>query len=720
MEVSFVVTSSYRIWQLFTRAALTPVLGLLLVASSSSAFAAYRPAHGSEILWDRYGVAHVYAKSVTDLFYCFGWAMAHSHGDILARLYAQARGRAAEYYGAEELKNDRWMAINEVPARARVWLGEQSPAFRANLEAFAAGINAYASAHPDALSEQARRVFPVSATDVVGYAQRLFQFTYAAPPDLADRLPPDAVAPPGEPGGSNGWAIAPSRSASGRAMLLMNPHLPWTPGWPTYYEIQLTAPGVDLYGATQVGLPVLRFVFSDYLGFTHTVNGPPAVTFYRIAVAPGGYRFDGKVLPFRTRRQRLRIRQSDGSFTTESLTVRDTVQGPVVGERDGAPIAMRVAGLDRPNALEQYWSMAIAHDFAEFQAAVARLQVPTFNILYADRDGHIEYLYNGLVPRHTAGDLQYWLSTVPGDTSKTLWHDYLHFDELPKVIDPPGGTVDNSNDPPWDAAWPNVLDPSPYAATIPGVPMASVSLRAASAMRMLSEDPKISFDQLIADKWSHHCELADRVLPDLLQAAVRYGDDLAKRAAGVLSHWDRTTNADSRGALLFLDWAQRPGAASGFRPEGFDRPFDIYRPLITPSGLADPEGAVRALDAAARNMLATSGALDTPWGQVMRLRIDAVDLPASGGPGRLGVFDVLEYSDTQNGTRSANFGGSYVAVVSFDRPVRAKVLLSYGSSSQPGSPHRSDQLSLLSGGKLRDAWRTRVEVEANLEHHDNF
>src|ERR1700730_9903028 len=99
------------------------LVGLILFGCGSALAApAYRPTHGSEILWDRYGVAHVYAKSVNDLFYSFGWAQAQSHGNILARLYAQARGRAAEYYGAEELNNDRWMAINGVPARARLWL----------------------------------------------------------------------------------------------------------------------------------------------------------------------------------------------------------------------------------------------------------------------------------------------------------------------------------------------------------------------------------------------------------------------------------------------------------------------------------------------------------------------------------------------------------------------------------------------------------------------
>jgi acyl-homoserine-lactone acylase len=644
-------------------------------------------------------------------------AQARSHGEILAKLYAQARGRAAEYYGAQELSNDRWMAVNGVAARARLWLSEQSPVFSSKLRAFAAGINAYVEVHPESLSAEARRVFPVTATDVIAHQQRLFQFVYAAPADIIERLPADAPAPSSETAGSNGWAIAPSRSTNGHAMLLMNPHLYWAPGWSTYYEIQLTAPGVDLYGATQVGLPVLRFVFSDYLGFTHTVNGADAVTFYRITPAPGGYRFDGKVLPYQTRVQIIKIRQPDGSFTTDTVSVRVTVHGPIVGERDGAPIAMRVAGLDRPLALQQYWNMATAHDFAGFQAALARLQVPTFNVVYADRDGHIEYLYNGLVPRHAFGDSHYWSGTLPGDTSTTLWRDYLTYGELPKVIDPAGGTVQNSNDPPWNAAWPETIDPARYASSIAAD---AVNLRMARGIRMLAQRSKISFDELEQMKWSHRSELADRVLPDLLQASARYGDDMARSAAQVLARWDRSTDADSRGALLFLDWAERPGAVSGYSAVGFARPYDLREPLSTPAGLADPQSAVHALEAAARDMLARHGALDTPWGQVMRLSIGSVDLPASGAPGRLGVFDVLDFAASTNGTRAANFGSSYTAVVSFDRPTRAKVLLSYGASSQPGSTHNSDQLPLLSRGVLRDAWRTRDEVEANLEARERW
>jgi acyl-homoserine-lactone acylase len=690
------------------------VVACLLSAASASSAPVRR---GGEVLWDRYGVPHVYARSTPDLFYGFGWAQMKSHGELLLTLYAEGRGRAAEYFGRDELQSDRWMAINDVAGRAQTWLEAQTPEFRADLEAFADGMNAYAGAHPEALSDASRRVLPVSGADVVGYAERLFQYVYIAPQSLVEHLPPNST-PPGtaEPPGSNGWAIAPSRSASGKTMVLMNPHLPWGPGWSTYYEAQLSAPGIDLYGATQVGLPVLRFVFSDQLAITNTVDKTGGVTFYRIAPAAGGYMFDGKVRPFGERETKLKVRRPDGGFDIETVLVRSTVHGPVVGERDGAPIAMRVAGLDRPRALEQTWKMATARSFADYQAALALIQVPTFNILYGDRDGHIEYLFNGLVPRHSYGDLAYWSGVVPGDRSQSLWTSYLRYDELPKVIDPPGGTVQNSNDPPWNAAFPATLDPLSYRGSIAAD---VVNLRMARGIRMLAVHDKITFDDLLAARWSTHSELADRVLPDLEAAVNAHGDDLAKQAAAVLDRWDRTCDADSRGSLLFLAWSDRLGRPDGYAESGFATPYSLTHPLTTPAGLAAPRAALAALDAAAREMLASQGALDAPWSQVMRLRWSGVDLPVSGGPGRLGVFNVIDYAPAKDGVRAANFGSSFAAVVSLDSPTRAKVLMSYGNAA-PGSPHAVDQAPQLSNERMRDAWRTRGQVEANLESRDVF
>lgn len=706
----------------FRRAASWLMAGIQL-ATAGAAFAGAEPGRAvrsGEILWDRYGVPHIYAKTTAGMFYGFGWAQAKSHGELLLKLYAQGRGKAAEYYGPAELESDRWMAINDVPDRSRTWLAAQTPGFRTDLEAFADGVNAYARTHPQALSDEARRVLPVAGLDVVSYAQRLFQYVYLAPQAISGRVPPEAgVAPGGIPddNGSNGWAIAPSRSAGGRTMMLMNPHLPWGPSWATYYEAQLTAPGVDLYGATQVGLPVLRFVFSDQLGITNTVDQTNGVSFYKITPAPGGYLFDGIVRPFDVRQVALKVRRPDGGFDSERMEVRSTVQGPVVGVRDGAPIAMRVAGLDRPRALEQYWKMATAPDFARYRAALRMMQVPTFNILYGDKDGHIEYLFNGLVPRHDFGDLKYWKSTVPGDTSRTLWTDYLSYDELPKAIDPPGGVVQNSNDPPWTTAFPSIIDSAPYTAYISAN---TVDVRMERGLQLLKEPARIDFDALVRKRWSTYLLVADRLLPDLGMAVRASGDDLARQAMAVLDQWDRTADADSRGSLLFTMWIDAMRHPDGGTGTGWKIPYDVAHPFTTPSGLADPAAALVALDAAARDLLASQGKLDAPWSRTMRLIWGGRNLPASGASGRYGDFNVIDYGPPKDGVRAANFGASFVAVVSFDRPTRAKVLMSYGASSQPGSPHIADQLPLLAAKQMRDAWRTRAAVEANLESREDF
>src|SRR5580693_8793569 len=138
--------------------------------------------------------------------------------------------------------------------------------------------------------------------------------TTAAAPETASLLEtPEDI-------GSNGWAIAPSHTAAGKTLLLGNPHLSWG-GWQTYYEIQLTAPGIDLYGASQVGFPVLRFMFSDYLGFNQTVNSVDAVDLYRIEKKDGGYVFDGAVHSFEKDKHDLKVRQADGSFKIVTVDI---------------------------------------------------------------------------------------------------------------------------------------------------------------------------------------------------------------------------------------------------------------------------------------------------------------------------------------------------------------------------------------------------------------
>jgi acyl-homoserine-lactone acylase len=725
------------------------------VNAASLSPAAYHPKKGSEILWDKFGVPHIFAKTVPDMFYLFGYAEVEAHGNLLLHTVGGSRGRAAEYFGPGyqdiNLRNDRWIWLNEIPARSVKWLAQQTPEFRGYLDAFAAGINAAAAAHPDALAPEVRQVLPITALDIIAHAQHFYNFEFVASRTLMEAGGRGAAAasaaqldpvsngfgntPEDLADGSNGWAIAPSHSADGKAMLLMNPHLSWA-GEQTYFEIQLTAPGINLYGATQIGIPALRFVMSDQLAITNTVNTNNGHLLYRISEAPGGYSFNGKVLPYEKTSYPIKIRQADGTFTTENVEVLKTVHGPVIRRDNGAPIALWVAGLDKPFMLDQVYRMSTARNFTQYQEQAKRLQIPMYNILYADRDGHIEYLFNAPVPRRSEGDWDFWSKPVPGDTSRLLPTGTLTYEELPKLIDPPSGYVQNSNEPPWDAAWPTMLKPSDYP---PYLAPVWTAFRSDRALRMLSEDPKISFDMLLTKKLSTRSEAADRLLPDLLSAAEIFGTPRAKKAAEVLKTWDRQAEADSRGTLLFWNWSNRfrMPAAAATSTANFAVPTDVNTPLATPSGIKDPKAAADMLDAAADAVEKQSGALDKPWGDYLRLQINSqsggaasapqrgdplngIDLPGNGGPGAIGIFRVITPGPLQNGTSTPVHGDGFTLAVEFSQPMKVKALVSYGDCSQPGCKHHTDQLPLFEKKQWRDVWRTRAEVEAHLERKESF
>ena len=686
------------------------LLTSIIVVISLNAFAE-APSKGLEILWDKYGVAHVSGKNNEDLFYGYGWASTHSHGNLMLKLYAQSRGRGAELYGPTDVALNRWVLTNGLPERAEAWYKQQTPEFRKYLDAFAKGINAYAKKYPERLSAEAKAILPVTGVDPLLHSMRVVHYTFVSSAQRVEAAATGAVART-EAGGSNAWAVGPKKSANGNTMLLGNPHLAWQ-DLSTYYEIHLKAPGVELYGASQVGFPVLRFVFSDYLGFNQTVNTIDAMDIYRMTVDGDKYKYDGEWKNFEVSEKEFKVKQADGSMKSEKLRIRKSIQGPVVYEKQGQTLAFRVAGLDRPFMMEQYWQMATAKNFADFRKAAARNQVPMYNVVYADREGHIMYLFNGTVPKRKSGDWKFWQGIVPGDTSETMWTTYHTYEELPKVIDPPAGYVQNTNDPPWNASWPQSLDPASFP---PYMSPKTASFRNERSIRLMSQHDKITYSDFLKYKHDTHSELADRVLDELLAAVDAQGSAKGKAAAAVLKTWDRTVDADSRGSLLFLYWAQRLMGPAMADQSGFAVPYDFHEPLKTPRGLKDPAKAVAYLEAAAKALETEVGPLDTKWGDVMKYRRGNLELPANGGFGNLGIFRVITFGPMKEKKREPIHGETYVVMVEFGKQrATARALIGYGNSSQPGSPHIEDQLEFMTRKELRPVWRDRKEIDANLE-----
>jgi acyl-homoserine-lactone acylase len=200
-------------------------LALLGVACFSTAPASVAlPARGTEILWDRYGIPHIFAPDHASLFYAYGYAQMEAHSELLARLYTQARGRAAELYGEQYLDSDRWVRVNGIPERAKQWGTQQSPEFGPLLAAFVDGLNAWGDEHRDSLSDASKAALPFKVEDVLAHGLRVIHYDWLVNASKVETRVKHAAV---DVHGSNEWAIAPSHSANGHSMLLSNSHLEW-------------------------------------------------------------------------------------------------------------------------------------------------------------------------------------------------------------------------------------------------------------------------------------------------------------------------------------------------------------------------------------------------------------------------------------------------------------------------------------------------------------
>lgn len=749
------------------------------ILPGACALLAALPVRAGEILWDGYGIPHIYGEDVPTVIRGFGYAQMAAHAETLLTNLAQARGRAAEYFGPgpgnANVTSDIQVQTFGIPQRAQRWLESGGALQRRYLEAAAAGMNEYARRHGDTIDPGLRQVLPIEPADLLAGFQNTITYTFESQQSNVPALLAAwqagqiaATAPGSAPGaalaqnlrfaaaahnGSNGWAIGPARSRSGNAILIGNPHLPWgnnqpIPGLGLYqwFEANLVvgdpqAPQLNAQGVSFPGSAFLGIAYTDDIGWTHTNNTIKNADLYEITLtSPTSYLWDGAARPLEQRQGSIRVRQADGSLATQTFPILSTVHGPLIAQRGNLALALHVAGLDAPAPVTQYWGMLRARNLAEFTTANSALQMPFFNVIYGDRDGHILYLFGGLQPVRPGGSFYDWAGIIPGDRSATLALRTLPWDQLPKTIDPPGHFVQNGNDAPWTASFPQGIDYHAYPAWIAPQEM---DLRPQHNARFLLSQPRFSADELLRGKMSTRLALADRLLPDLIAAARQSGDAGAAAAAAVLAAWDGTADATSRGALLFEAWydayAGNPAVPKDatlplyFTYPAFRVGYDPADPLQTPRGLAETRIAVQTLAGVAAQFQQAYGALDVPWGQVHRTvlvthdatlqqALPVADDPLSGADDVFGPVRTVWPFPAPDGQHVWSYGGDgYVQEVEFTPAgARARALLTYGNWSRPGPNHIADQLPLFDAKQLRPALRTRQAVEAAAVARESF
>jgi acyl-homoserine-lactone acylase len=654
-------------------------------------------AYDVQILRDDWGVPHIFG--VTDADVAYGLAYAHAEDDFLTiqQSLLAARGQLATVYGKNAAPNDYMVHL------LRIWdvvdanySTALSPEVQALCEAYAAGLNHYAALHPD---EVLPGLFPASGKDVVAGSVHKSPLFFGLDQTLAELFAPErekSVSTRSASLGSNTLAVSPLRSADGQTFLAVNSHQPWE-GPVTWYEAHLhSEEGWDAVGGLFPGMPLVTHGHNRDLGWAFTVNHPDLIDVYLLDINPENpyqYRFDGQWLDLEVREAPIKVKLLGRLKWTVKEEALWSVYGPVVRQPHGT-YAVRYAGHGEVGIYEQLYRMNRARNFEEWQAALRSPGLPMFNVGYADREGNIYYVYNALLPQRAEG--YDWSRYLPGDTSETLWSEYLPFDQLPQVLNPASGFVQNCNSTPFQTTTgsdnPRLEDYSPTL----GIET-DMTNRALRALELFGSDDSITEEEFYSYKYDmSYSSQGDmpRYVQILLDAPLP-GDPEIQAALDMVRNWDLQADPENNGTALVI-WT--------LQSLDFPKPDEIE-----PAALAD------AFVATVRTFQEAHGRADVPWAEVNRLQRGDRDLGLGGGPD---ILHAVVGTMLDDGRLRGRAGDSYVLLVTWDRDgqVRSRSIHQYGSATLDGtSPHYADQAPLFVSRQLKPVWLDEADIRAHLE-----
>ncbi len=670
-----------------------------------------------EIIRTTTGVPHIRAENLRAAGYALGWLMLEDYGPRTALAVLRSSGLV---FGRDSMASDFLERVTHEGAIESY--PKLEPDTREVYDGFAIGLDRYIALHP----EEYPSTMP---SDFTGYdilAGDMGGPVYSAVRRFLSKLdpkqfPPESPrrfgAPPSEGSddqlsldnvGSNAWAFAPSRTKSGKAILLRNPHLAWNSG---YYEAHVTVPGhFDFYGDFRIGGPLtLIGGFNGNLGWSTTNNAQRLEEFYALEADPAKpdhYLIDGASLPLRREMVTVPYRNGPG-ISSESREFWFTNAGPVIHRANGKVYILKSANDGEYRNGEQFLRMMHAASLEAWKSAMRLHARATSNFTYADRAGNILMAWNAalpLLPHPSGGDTL----AIPVKRTSDMWTQYVPWDSLPQFLNPKGGYVHNENSSPH---FTNIREPVDTTNRYPNLEKPALSLRSQLALQLVGGTNKVSLEDVVKLKHTYRMLLADRVKPDLV-AAVRAANPLGdvKAALEFFEKWDNTATADSKGAMLFETWWTRYSAGM---PDSlrYAKAWTSADPTRTPVGLSQPAKAAEAFAWAVTETARRYGSYDVAWGAVHRVRRGPVDAPVGGCGGALGCFRVLNFARDPDGKLSANGGDGWILAVEFGDTPRAYSALAYGNSSRPESPWYSTQAELFAKGELKPVAYTAADVD---------
>ncbi|HEX5417716.1 MAG TPA: penicillin acylase family protein, partial [Chloroflexota bacterium] len=543
-------------------------------------------------------------------------------------------------------------------------------------------------------------------------------------------------------GASNAWAVAPTRAASGGAMLASDPHL--QPQMPSiWYEAHLSGGDFDVAGATMPGIPPVLIGQNRRIawGITASIVDNQDLFVEEVDPQTRRYRTPEGSLPLSTRIEEISVRGKSEPIVER---IEETRHGPELSPLlAGEPrfLAIQSPILRAGTTARGMLALNRAANWEEFRAALADFDL-VINVVYADAAGNIGYQLSGKVPRRKKGT---GLLPAPGWDAAYDWDGYLSGDELPHVFNPPEGYVVSANNRLVGDDYPHHLSHDWCD-----------GFRARRIADVLTARERLTVEDFAALHQDFYSEAARQIVAAFRELPPRAGEPLVTRAREYLRRWDYQLRPDSvaasiyavlRAQLLRRLFEQKlgplfggyTGCAPTAWPAGSLYPARIGGFLITLLEQEDPaalEGtgyaswddlkweSLRAAVADLRERLGDD--LETwTWGRLHILRFDhplgrvkPLGRIFSRGPVPVGGdADTPHQSSSSAGGYAANgWIPTYRQIVDFGNRANSCSIHTLGQSGQPGSPHFDDFLPLWRAGRYHPTLFDRAAVRDNLKH----
>lgn len=752
-----------------------------------------------KVLRDELGVPYVFAANTPDLIRAQGFVTAQNRLLQMELFRATWRGELATTFGADALTSDIRMRVLGMRRNGDRHAEKIDPATRALLQQYADGVNAYvrdhAADHP--LETRLAGLVPsawsvadlVTLVHFVHYthstnfkaemvAQKLIDklgperareiFPLTINPDRADSKSAAARPATGFAGaervgvdwkdlaaapetlnhqglGSNNWAIGPSRSASGRAMVVNDPHLDSRilPGY--WHPIGLFAPGVQAVGAALPGMPGILVGRTKHVAFGVTNAYGDVQDVYIETIDPANpehYLDGGRSVPFDVITETIKVKDkaAPGGVREEKLVIRSTRRGPVItdhaalGPKGDKLLVLRSTDAEVLGPVLGFEGLLTAPDAAAFDREVQKMDLMMFNFVFGDDQGTIAHRATGAVPIR-AGDVGSVPHAPPADGSDD-WTGFIPKDRMPGMTNPARAWVGSANHdttpPGFEWYYTNYVAPNYRYRRIGEVLGQAQKMTVADHWKLLADDRNLQSD----------------VLRGAIVAALK-ADPAQKDLAAILEPWDGVDRAEQAAPLVyqalyreialgtFADklgqdvaqdmlstwyfWQQRFDALAA-TPESpwFDDPATADRRET----LAD---VIRAAAPRARASIEAAQGKDPAswrWGKAHTLRFVSplrrsgagqellggftAERPGSGETLNRGVYDFMKPYDV-------NFFPSMRIVTDFGDPDKVEAVVAGGVSERHFQPHQNDQAKLLVANERRSWWFNPAKAEANAK-----